>query len=116
MALQTWKQLGAAADIEDCRMESVLTMGRLCRRLNPKFESRITTEEDRSSETVCMLCGKDQTETEYMVHVPDFRLNFKLVAACCQYASPVSAEEFLPRKTIQPCHVMKNKIRRKELR
>ena len=68
MALQTWKQLGEAADIEDCRMESVLTMGRLCRRLNPKLESRITTEEDRSSETVCMLCGKDQTDTEYMVH------------------------------------------------
>ena len=89
MTFQTWKQLGEAADIEDCRMESVMTMGRLCRRLQPKFESRITTEEDRSQEPVCMLCGKDQTDTEYMV--PGLRIGNRTGAICKECAGLYSA-------------------------
>lgn len=67
MALQTWKQLGEAADIEDCRMESVQTMGKLCRRLQPRFESQTLTNEEDSSDETCILCGRDRSETEYMV-------------------------------------------------
>ena len=67
MAFQTWKQLGEAADIDDCIMESVLTMGRLCRRLQPRFESQIQINEENISEETCLFCGRDRSETEYMV-------------------------------------------------
>ncbi len=67
MARKTPKQLGEAADIEDCRIESVRTMGKLCRLLQPRFDPQNLTNEESGPEGTCMLCGSKQSETEYML-------------------------------------------------
>ena len=89
MAFQTWKQLGEAADIDDCRMESVLTMGRLCRRLQPRFESQTRTNEESDPERVCMLCGRSSEETEYMLQ--GLRIGVKTGQICKECVGVYSA-------------------------